>query len=233
LPCLSKGNRCCKQGATPQRAPLFAITSRAAGAHAASAMATEWYHHDSGLFVSCGKDSTARLWDPNTATLVRSVHVGQHALALAMAPAAAAAARVAVACGDGRIHLLDVLSGSLGQSLSGAWAIPLACACCVQLAATCCSLWRCDSHREVTDQRAGPTQLAATTARQPRMRLQASRGPRCAWHGLRHACMRWLPVTPRGTFSSGTHGGPACFTHSTSSTRRATLPAPAPTPPVT
>jgi WD40 repeat protein len=116
------------QGLSSQRAPLFHIKGMSKDTHKASATCVDWYQHDNGLFMSGAKDSTARLWDPNRASLIRSVNVGEQVLALAMAPAASAEARAVVACAGGKVHMIDVLACSITQSLAGAL-----CSCLAQL----------------------------------------------------------------------------------------------------
>lgn len=101
--------------------PLFTVSPRSHGArdnggHTASATAVDWFPKDNGAFVSCSKDMTAKLWDPNTAALVASFSTIQAANTLTMCPKQPLAA---VGCEDSCIRLLDVTAGVATHTLMG------------------------------------------------------------------------------------------------------------------
>lgn len=110
---------------TPEQ-PLFTVSARVHGArshegHTASATAADWFPKDNGAFVSCSKDMTAKLWDPNTTALVASFSTIQPVHTLAMN---AKQPLAAVACDDCCIRLLDVAAGVATHTLLGASAWP-------------------------------------------------------------------------------------------------------------
>jgi WD40 repeat protein len=103
-----------QEGPTP---PLFCVAPRANGGHAASVTAADWFAGDNGAFVSCSKDGTAKLWDPNTATLVATFNTTSAAQNLVIAPKQPVAA---VACDDKCIRLVDIAAGVTAHTLMGA-----------------------------------------------------------------------------------------------------------------
>ena len=114
------------QGEGLERPPLFHLSKSrqpASGAapatHTACVSGVDWYHIDTGLFVSASRDGTAKLWDPNATAAVSSFDVAAPAHAVAAAPAAGMANLIAVASSASCVRLFDISSGSPTQTLAG------------------------------------------------------------------------------------------------------------------
>jgi WD40 repeat protein len=116
------------QGIQLARPPIFhikmgktSVSGRPPAGHIASVTAVDWYSVDNGIFVSASRDSTVKLWDPNTVENVSTFQAATPVAAVAMARAMGVSSKLAaVGCADSCVRLIDIASGVPTHTLEGA-----------------------------------------------------------------------------------------------------------------
>ena len=136
---LNTSTVCDVQGPQKSREPVFHIpcASGVAPGHTAAVTGADWYPVDSGLFMSCSIDWTAKLWDTNALTVLTTWKLPARCRAVALSRTATVHMQAAVACEDHHLRLLDLSSGSVSQLFSG---VPLPL-----VRSLWCALYHCNS----------------------------------------------------------------------------------------